>query len=570
MFRRYKMEYVIGVILVIIVAIIVLLLFRKRLYDQVDYFENWKIDIMGRNVAAKITKVKSLNIQGEVKQQLDRWKDEWDKILTKDLADVEEALFDTENAADQFRIPTARKLVAELEEKLVHIEKKIERIELEAEQFIQIDKENRKEIEQMVPRIEELRKRLSQERFSYDRAAVKFETRIDDIEEDIEIYNELISSGTYSEASNLIKSIKEKLTTVTESMEDFPELYQKCKEDLPLQLDDLYKKMKEMEASGYYLEHLNLSKLIHDYQARLLDFVAALDKLQTPKVKEELPEIEEQIDEIVKQLENEVIAKNFVDSKSANFAQSLKGLLDQFSKTKEEVELLKQSYHFNDDDLEKYIALEKQINQLYKNHQEFKEKLTKNNYANSDLRTELEADLEKLEKLVEELEQYKKQIDNLRKDELEAHNQIEWMTNELNQTKRKLRQSNLPGIPSFILSLLEEAMTKNERVLEVLEKQPLDIVQVQKSLQEAKSSVENALEQTNHLIEQAHLTEVVIQYANRYRSRDPILAAKLIEAEELFRQAEYELALEQAAQALEDREPGALKRIEEIHKTVIA
>src|SRR5690554_5590679 len=104
MFRRYKMEYVIGVILVIIVAIIVLLLFRKRLYDQVDYFENWKIDIMGRNVAAKITKVKSLNIQGEVKQQLDRWKDEWDKILTKDLADVEEALFDTENAADQFRI----------------------------------------------------------------------------------------------------------------------------------------------------------------------------------------------------------------------------------------------------------------------------------------------------------------------------------------------------------------------------------------------------------------------------------------------------------------------------------
>lgn len=265
-----------------------------------------------------------------------------------------------------------------------------------------------------------------------------------------------------------------------------------------------------------------------------------------------------------------MIAKNFVESKSANFSQSLKQLLEKFKETKKEVEQLKRSYHFNDDDLEKYMSLEKQIEQLYENHQAFKEKLTTNQYANSELRSDLEADMEKLEKLEADLEAYKKQIDNLRKDELEARNQIEWMTNELNKTKRKLRQSNLPGIPNFILSMLEEAMTKNERVIEALDKQPLDIVQVQKTLQEAKSAVENALEQTNRLIEQAKLTEVVIQYANRYRSRDPILAAKLLEAEELFRNAEYELALEQAAKALEEKEPGALKRIEEIHQTVIA
>lgn len=570
MFRRYKMEYVIGVILFIIVAIIAVLLFRKRIYDQVDYYENWKLDIMGRNVTAKLTKVKALNTQGEVKQQLDEWKSEWDKILTKDLADVEEVLFDTERAADKFRIPSARKLVASLEEMLVTIEKKIERIESEAEQFLEMEKENRKEIEQMEPLLEELRKRLSQERYSYERAALKFETRLDDIAEDIEIYNQLVSSGTYSEASEIVENVKEKLFKLKEIMDDFPELYNKCKDELPQQLDELYKNSKEMEASGYYLEHLNLSKLIHDYQARLLDFVVELDDLQTPKVKEELPELEKEIDEIYKQLENEVIAKNFVESKSSNFSQSLKRLLDRFAETKVEVEELKKSYHFNDDDLEKYMSLEKQIEQLFQNHETFKEKLTANNCANTELRNDLTADIEKLEKLDEELEQYKKQIDNLRKDELEARNQIEWMTNELNKTKRKLRQSNLPGIPNFILSLLEEAMTKNERVLEVLEKQPLDIVQVQKSLQEAKNSVENALDQTNRLIEQANLTEVVIQYANRYRSRDPILAAKLLEAEELFRKAEYELALEQAAQALEEKEPGALKRIEEIHQTVIA
>ncbi|WP_010099199.1 septation ring formation regulator EzrA, partial [Ornithinibacillus scapharcae] len=48
-----------------------------------------------------------------------------------------------------------------------------------------------------------------------------------------------------------------------------------------------------------------------------------------------------------------------------------------------------------------------------------------------------------------------------------------------------------------------------------------------------------------------------------YRSKFPLLAARLAEAEGLFRSYNYEVALEQAASALEEVEPGALKRIEE-------
>src|SRR5690625_4725304 len=570
MFRRYIMEYVIGVILVIIVAIIIILLFRKRLYDQVDYYENWKVDIMGRNVAAKLTKVKSLNITGEAKEQLNEWKKAWDLILMRDLADVEEVLFDTEQAADRFRISSARKYTLKLEEMLVQIEKKIEKIESEVNKLLETEKVNREEMKKIEPQVESLRKKISQERYRFERAAVKFEQQLDDISEDINIYNDLIAAGTYTEASEIVEKVKDKISFLEQAIKDFPELYEKCKVDLPNRLDDVYKSAKEMEASGYYIDHLNVTKSIHEYQTRLLDYVIALEKLEMDKIKELLPETEEQIDDIFKQLENEVIAKNFIESKSANFSQSLKQLLMNFRKTQEEVELLKKTYHFDDAELEKYMNLDKQINQLQMKHEEFIKKLTENEYANSELRSDLTAYIEQLENIEKEHSEYKKQVDNLRKDEVEAREQIEWMTEELNKTKRKLRQSNLPGIPTFVLSMLEEASEKNERVLEVIEKQPLDIIQVQKTLKEAKMTVENALDQTNRMIEQAQLTEVVIQYANRYRSRDPILAAKLLEAEQLFRKSEYELALEQAAKALEEKEPGALKRVEEIHTTVIA
>src|SRR5690625_3127262 len=165
------MEYIIGVILVIIVIVIIVLLFRKRLYDQVDYYESWKIDIIGRNIAGKLTGIKTLGSEGEAKKKLENWKKEWDKILTDDLADVEELLFDAEHSADRFRIGAARKHITSLEESLVTIERKIDQIETDIEHLIDTDKANREEIERIEPRVKQLRKQLLNNRNEYDRAA---------------------------------------------------------------------------------------------------------------------------------------------------------------------------------------------------------------------------------------------------------------------------------------------------------------------------------------------------------------------------------------------------------------
>ncbi|HZW67717.1 MAG TPA: septation ring formation regulator EzrA [Pseudogracilibacillus sp.] len=559
------MEYVIGIVLVVIVAIIIVLLFRKRLYDQLDYYEDWKIDIVSRNVAAKLTRVKARNLEGEVKEKLETWKDEWDRILTDDLADVEELLHDAEHTADQFRITASRKFIGRLEDMLVNVEKKIDRIEKEAEGLIDTDKTNREEIEKIEPQIKQLRKRLLNERNSFDRAAAQFEKDLDEVTEDLRIYEELVEVGTYSEASEIVENVKGKIAEITEVMEVFPDLYKKCKFELPEQIDDVYKSVQEMEAQGYYLDHLHIKSAINDLQARMLDYVAALEKTETEKIEKLIPETEEQLEALYDQLEQEVLAKSFITSKSATFSQSLERLLSEFTKTKDEVEQLKKTYHFEDEDLEKYMSLEKQIKELEKRHQAFVE-ITEKEHASSVLRDDLTANISKLEKLDYEHDAYKKEIANLRKDELEARGQIVTMTEELSRVKRQLRLSNLPGIPDFIMTVLEEATEKNERVLMVIEKQPLDIVQLQKTLEEAKATVESALEQTNTMIEQAELTEIVIQYANRYRSSDPILAAKLSEAERLFRKAEYELALEQAAGAIGNRDPGALERIEKMYQ----
>src|SRR5699024_2861522 len=145
--RRQNMEYIIGGILAIIVIITIGLLLRKKLYDSVDHYEDWKLDIMNRNVAGELSHVKELNLEGETKENFEAWRQAWDKILTSDLANVEELLYDTEKAADRYNFPAAKKTTQQMDAVLTDIEKQIEDILTELHELLETErKKDRKSV----------------------------------------------------------------------------------------------------------------------------------------------------------------------------------------------------------------------------------------------------------------------------------------------------------------------------------------------------------------------------------------------------------------------------------------
>ena len=83
-------------------------------------------------------------------------------------------------------------------------------------------------------------------------------------------------------------------------------------------------------------------------------------------------------------------------------------------------------------------------------------------------------------------------------------------------------------------------------------------------LENAKQSLEIVSEKVEELLDNVMLIEWIIQYGNRYRTSNEEVHRRLLEAENSFREFRYEKALEEAATAVEDVEPGAMKRIEEL------
>ncbi|UJL45080.1 septation ring formation regulator EzrA [Virgibacillus sp. NKC19-16] len=556
------MAYIIGTILVIIALIIIGLILRKRVYDVVDKYEAWKMDIMDRNIATQLGRIKRLNLSGETQEKFEAWKERLEFIITKELPDIEEHLFDAEEAADRYRFSKAKKTLNNVDQVLNAIEKDIENMLHEVDDLLESEETSRTEAESIEPNIKALRKVLSQNRYQYGKAERHFDIKIDELEEKLTTYHDLVASGDYYEAKQAIDDLKVSLDALEQQIDEFPAIFKLCKHELPAQLDELYAGLKEMKEDGYRVDHLAFEKEIRAYREQLLNIVNQLENGDASGAEEMVTEIGERVKEMYQLLEKEAIAKNYVENQMPSYRYSLDKLSNTFYDTKTEVEQLRQTYYFEDSDMESYLALEKRITSLKNQLEELSNDMETADTSHSQLREELENGFQQIENLQQKHEEFKKRIHNLRKDELEAKEKLREMREELYDTSRKLKKSNIPGVPSFIWNMMETASGKNSLVMKTLEKQPLDMAEVQHALNESKQAIDNVIEQTDVMLEQAYLTEQVIQYANRYRSQYPLLASKLSESERLFRSYEYELALEKAAKAVEEIEPGALKRIE--------
>ena len=155
-------------------------------------------------------------------------------------------------------------------------------------------------------------------------------------------------------------------------------------------------------------------------------------------------------------------------------------------------------------------------------------------------------------------------MNNLRNDEHKVRTELDKLSRKLQDADRSLHKGNIPGIPDDMDARLEEAEEQIYVVTQSLQEVPLNMNLVNSYVDNAKQSVDDVSEKVEELLENVMLIEWIIQYGNRYRASNQEIHSRLLEAEESFMQFRYAKALEEAATAVEEVEPGAMKRIEEL------
>ncbi|PKG24971.1 septation ring formation regulator EzrA [Niallia nealsonii] len=558
------MDYIIVGVVIIICLFLSGYLIKRKYYGVVDELENRKMTIMNRPVLEELAKVKQLNMIGQTEELFERWRSEWDDIVAVQLPEVEEMLLDTEEFIDKYKLHKVKKNQNKIHLKMEQIEKAIEKMLQELENLVGSEEKNRTEIEGLKETYRESKKTLLAHRYTFGETEPKLEAMLKEISSLLNDYEENTKNGNYLDARKIVQQTEEKLAYIRFLVETIPPILMECKTKLPESISELKEGYKDMLAKGFILEHIQLDAEIEEIENELTLCSELLQNGEVEKIQSIIAEVQEKIDLLYDLLEKEAIAKNY----STKNLDVVKGILAAIGganeRLQEEVSLLQRSYHIDNEDLELQFKLETKLKHLFKQYEVLEHKLMYETAAHTVLTEELKILKEQMETVAEEQKVLFDKFYALRKDEVHARQKMQALSKEIANSIRVVANSNLPGVTKEYAGLIDEAKENIEKLKSILNEAPLDIPAVHALLGQAENTVATLVKATNELVETAMLAEKIIQYGNRYRRNYPKVEKSLSQAEALFRHYKYNDALSQAASAIEEVEPGSIKRMEAI------
>lgn len=540
---------------------------KKKNYKEIDRLEEWKIDIVNRPVLDEMSKVKQLNMTGETEVLFERWRNEWDEIVTAELPDVEEYLFDAEEYTDKYRFKKSKEIQILIHNHLLETEEKIKALVAEIHDLVGSEEKNKLEIEELKDMYRESKKTLLAYRHNFGNAEDVLEKKLDEAALKFQEFDERTTNGDYLKAREIVLYIKEFIGHIHDLMEQIPNLLVECQTNIPSLLDELKNGFREMESQGYILEHIQIEKEIDEMEEELRAYIGYIEAAEIGEVQKGIEEMKESIEFLFDLLEKEVHAKHFISQNEAETKELLQGVQETNNELQFEIQSVSLSYHIPESEQNLQKELEKKLSQLLKRFELLELNIANHSIAHSLLSEDLQEMKEMLQEVVEEQNSLKEKLVTLRKDELTAREKVQELTKKVSEAIRTVSKSHIPGLPQDYKYLVEDAKESVQNVKLKLEEKPLDIPNLQKYLEVAVMTVEKLHDKTIDMIETVILAERVIQYGNRYRSSHSSVRKALEQAESSFRGFDYHAALEQAATSIEQVEPGALKRIEELLAT---
>ncbi|MEH7304423.1 septation ring formation regulator EzrA [Neobacillus drentensis] len=555
------MEYFIGFFILILALFVVGYLIKKKYFKEMDRLEAWKIDLMNRPVLDEMSKVKLLNMTGQTEELFERWRNQWDEVVTVQLPDLEEMLFDAEEYIDRYRFNKAKGVQLAIAGKLQDTEDQIKSILEELHELVGSEEKNRVEIEELKEQYRESKKMLLAHRHSFGNSEKSLEEQLNAVSQKYQEFDEKTEQGNYLEAREVVLMIHSQLGTIKKDMDLIPQLLIECQSLLPNQLSDILDGYREMSGQEYYLEHINVEQELKRLEEKLSENLVLIESAKIDEAVEGIREVKDRIDILFDLLEKEVHAKHYVLKNETITTELLASAYEENSHLSSEVLHVQESYQLSEGDFETQRQLEKELSTVYKHYEILMEKIKLNEMAQSAISEELAQIKEQIDIIREGQEDFSLKLQALRKDELEAREKVKELTKKVGETVRLVTKSNVPGLPEDYKYLFEDTNESIQNVRYQLEEKPLNISALNQYLEIAVLTVEKLTNSTVDLLENVMLAEKAIQYGNRYKTQYPSVAKGLRDAEDAFRHYDYQEALEQAAATLDVIDPDALKKI---------
>lgn len=553
-------------ILLLIVIFIVLYIKRNGHKNEIDRLEDMKIQVESKPVMEELERVNRLNMTGQTEELTARWRSMWTEVKEVHVPSINSKLMSADEASDKFQFGKARQLETDAANEIGKIEGQMKQILAELEDLVDSESRNRSEMETLVAQHKQARKALLAHQHSFGNAAEPLERRLEAFLPLFDEYEQLSANGNYLQAREIVADLSKEANLIFPLIQEIPALLTELNSRIPASIKEIRSGQHEMELKSYFLGHLELDRELDQMEDELENLKMDIRSLNTEVINQRVNAVKEKLESFYELLEKEVEAKKYVDEHIIATGEVLEVVARKTRETLDEYITIRQSYKIPEKQQKVPHDCRLRAEHLQERYNVLIQQYSEDQCAFSALEEELSgirSELDEINKIQSDFVQFMK---NLRIDETAARKKVEELKNLLISTDRTLHKANIPGVPEEMDVRLEEAEERLFVALKSLSEVPLNIQQVETDVNIAENVISDTRKNAIEMIENVQLIEQIIQYGNRYRKTDPKMNARLLEAEESFRQMRYTKALEEAATAVEAHEPGAMKRIEVLAK----
>lgn len=557
---------IIIIILLTVVAFGASYVMRKKHYQIVDELEEQKIQLTNLPIMEEVHRIKAIKLTGQTEETFNKWQHSWENIEKKSIPEVENHLFEAERAIDKLNFRQANVSENQAQEKMKDIKTELNDIQEALKELVKSEEKNQAEFDKVKETYQVIRKKLLTQSFSFGPALDKLEHKLTLLETDFATFSEYTAQGDHMEAKEVLEHVRQKADSLNTLIQQVPALFKEVNGEFVEQTKEIkngYDLLKEDQfviPDDHILE--DLDKIEHE--RKNVDLL--IGNLETEAAREKIPAIADEIDKLYDKLETEMAASEYVVENEPKMIELLDYLNRKNNKLLIEIDRVSQSYKLNHNELKQTQAFKTQLEEITETAEYYSKVLQDGEIVYSEAQASYEENFEELKRIDSEQNDIAQYLKELRKEETTVKERLDEFEFNMRGMKRYIEKQHLPGLPADYTDLFFTVTRKIENLSQELNKLRIDMDEIKKMADYIDDDINLLIAKTDDTVDAALLTEYMTQYANRYRQSNPQIASATKKSFELFnKEHNYNEALETIATALEEVEPGAYKKVENMY-----
>lgn len=552
---------IIIVALILIVGYVVAVILRKRNEALLAALEERKEKLYNLPVNDEVEAVKNMHLIGQSQVAFREWNQKWVDLSLNSFADIENNLFEAEGFNNSFRFLKAKQAIDNIESQIQLIDEDIKAIRQALSDLEEQEQKNSGRVVHALDLFENLQNDVASDVERYGSALPEIEKQISNIQSEFSQFVTLNSSGDPVEAAEILDTAENHIVALSHIVERVPEIVTALQSELPDQLDDLESGHRKLLESGYHFTETDIESRFQQLHSSLKNNMSNVSALELDNAIYENEQIQEEIDALYSVFTREIESQKVVHKLVKQLPGYLKHAKENNSNLASEVERLEKAFEINDTfsrqlkDLEAELAAQEGVVEDAVSDSSETQK------AYSILEEELEAIEDRLKEIEDEQISLSDSLSKIEKDDANARQKVNIYANRLHVIKRYMDKRNLPGIPQEFLEIFFTASNNTEALVAELEADKVNIENSNRMLEILTNDMNELEEAAYRIVQNATLTEQLLQYSNRYRSFDDHVQAAFDQALYIFEhEYDYSASFKVISDALEMVEMGVTER----------